>query len=79
MEPNARRRTTVSADRRDLATLAAEADRLGLPLSMVLADAVADKAQKIRQRRRPQVGVARSTDGRSAAEVAADPIAEPPR
>ncbi len=35
--------------------------------------------QELRNRRRPRVGVARSTDGRSAADVTAEPIAEEPR
>jgi hypothetical protein len=73
------RRTTVTADRGDLDTLAAEAVRRGVPLNAVLAEAVAEKAAELRSRRKPRFGVARSTDGRSAAEVTAEPIAEPPR
>jgi hypothetical protein len=72
-------RTTVSAQRDDLDTLRAEAARRGVPLSLVLAEAVTEKAQAIRRRRRPRVGVARSNDGRSAAELASDPVARPPR
>lgn len=72
-------RTTVTADQADLDTLRAEAARRGLSLSAVLAEAVTEKAQAIRRRRRPQVGVAHSRDGRSAAEVAAEPVARPPR
>jgi len=71
------RRTTVAADADDLATLEAEAVRRGVSLTTVLAEAVADKAAALRHRR-PRLGVARSTDGRSAAEVAAEPIAHPP-
>jgi hypothetical protein len=70
-------RTTVTADMSDLDTLRAEADRRGTTLSEVLAEAVTEKAAALRRRRRPRVGVARSTDGRSASEVAADPIAHP--
>jgi Ribbon-helix-helix protein, copG family len=72
------RRTTVTADEAALATLAAEARRRGVSLSAVLAEAVADKAAAIRAARRPRVGLGRSRDGRSAADVTAEPIAEPP-
>lgn len=72
-------RTTVTADRADLDTLRAEAKRRGVSLNAMLAEAVQDKAQALRQRQRPQVGVARSSDGRSAADVAAEPVARPPR
>lgn len=72
------RRTTVAAAVEDLATLEAEAVRRGVPLTAILAEAVAEKARSLRVRRRPRVGVARSTDGRSAAEVAAEPIARTP-
>jgi hypothetical protein len=72
-------RTTVSADASDLETLRAEAQRRGTSLSAVLAEAVSEKAAAVRRRRRPTVGVAESRDGRSAAEVAGDPVAWPPR
>jgi hypothetical protein len=71
------RRTTVAADADDLATLEAEAARREVSLTTVLAEAVAEKASALRQRR-PRLGVARSTDGRSARDVAAEPIAHPP-
>ena len=71
-------RTTVTADTADLDTLRAEAARRGVSLSVVLAEAVSDKADEIRQRRRPRVGVARSTDGGSARETTSDPVAHPP-
>ena len=73
------RRTTVTASSGTLGTLQAEAERRGVPLSTVLREAVDEKAQALRSARRPRVGVARSTDGRSAAEVANEPIAEEPR
>jgi hypothetical protein len=73
------RRTTIAADEDDLATLEAEAKRRGTPLTSVVAEAISEKALALRTRRRPHVGVARSTDGRSAAEVAAEPVAHPPR
>jgi hypothetical protein len=69
----------VAAERSDLDTLRAEALRRGLPLTAVLAEAVTEKAAAIRRRRRPQVGVASSCDGRSAAEVANEPVAREPR
>jgi hypothetical protein len=72
-------RTTVNADASDLDTLRAESERRGVSLSTVLAEAVSEKALSIRRRRRPRVGVARSHDGRSAAEVASEPIARSPR
>jgi hypothetical protein len=72
------RRTTVTATRESLATLEAEARRRGVSLSAVLAEAVDEKAAALRARRRPRVGLARSTDGRSAAEVASGPVARPP-
>ena len=73
------RRTTVSAPPAALDTLEAEASRRGVPLATLLREAVEDKARLLRQSRRPRVGVARSTDGRSAADVTAEPIAEAPR
>jgi hypothetical protein len=76
---NAIRRTTVAAPDETLRTLEAEAARLGVPLTRVLRDAVEEKATAIRKARRPHVAVGRSTDGRTAAEVTAEPIAEPPR
>jgi Ribbon-helix-helix protein, copG family len=72
------RRTTVAADRDALDTLEAEARRRGVSLSAVLAEAVEDKAASIRAARRPRIGLGRSTDGRSAAELTAEPVAEPP-
>jgi hypothetical protein len=72
------RRTTLSAPAEELATLEREAQRRGVALTVVLAEAVSEKAEALRSRRRPRVGVARSTDGRSAAEVTAEPIAHPP-
>lgn len=74
----ATRRTTVTADRGDLDTLEAEAARRGVPLTALLAEAVAEKAAGLRSGRKPRFGVARSTDSRSAAEVSSDPVAEPP-
>jgi hypothetical protein len=73
------RRTTVSAPRSTLDTLKAEAKRREVPLGTLLREAVEEKADSLRKERRPRVGVARSTDGRSAAELTAEPVAEEPR
>jgi len=73
-----KRRTTVSADSQALATLEAEAERRAVPLTIVLAEAVEEKAASLRTGRRPRVGIGRSRDGRAAADVSADPIARPP-
>jgi hypothetical protein len=72
------RRTTVTAGDDALDTLAAEARRRGVSLNTVLAEAVEEKAASLRAARRPRVGLGRSSDGRSAAEVTAEPVAEPP-
>ncbi len=75
----ATRRTTVAAGRGALATLEAEARRRSVPLTVVLAEAVEEKAARLRAARRPRVGLGRSSDGRTAAEVTADPVSHPPR
>jgi hypothetical protein len=75
---NQHRRTTVTASRDALATLEAEAARRGVSLSTVLAEAVDEKAAGIRAERQPRVGMGRSTDGRSARELASEPVARPP-
>ena len=72
------KRTTVTADHDALGTLEAEAKRRGVSLSALLAEAVDEKAASIRASRRPRVGLGRSRDGRSAAELTAEPVAEPP-
>jgi hypothetical protein len=76
---NRQRRTTVTASEDALRTLEAEAARRQVSLSAVLAEAVDEKARAIRERRRPRVGLGRSSDGRRAADVTAEPIAHPPR
>lgn len=73
------RRTTVSAPPATIRTLEAEAQRRSVPLTTLLREAVEEKAESLRRSRRPRVGVARSSDGRSAAEVTAEPIADEPR
>ena len=72
------RRTTVAARPADLRTLEAEAERRHVSLATVLREAVEDKARALRERRRPRVGVARSSDSRTAVELTAEPIAEDP-
>ncbi|MDQ3758868.1 MAG: hypothetical protein M3331_02850 [Actinomycetota bacterium] len=72
-------RTTVNARTDSLETLRAEAAQRGVSLSSILAEAVDEKARALRARRRPRLGVGRSTDGRSAAELATEPIADSPR
>ena len=54
------RRTTVSASSAALGTLEAEADRRGVPVSVLLREAVEE------------------TDGASAADLTAEPVAEEP-
>jgi hypothetical protein len=61
-----------------LDTLAAEAHRRGVALTVVLAEALDEKAAALHSSRRPRVGLGRSTDGLSAAELTAEPVAEPP-
>jgi hypothetical protein len=72
------RRTTVAASRSSLATLEAEAHRRGVSLSALMAEAIDEKAKSLHASRRPRLGVARSTDGRSAAELTGEPVAYPP-
>jgi hypothetical protein len=72
------RRTTVAAKRSSLDTLEAEARRRGVALTAVLAEAVDEKAAALHSTRRPRLGLGRSIDGRSAAELTAEPVAEPP-
>lgn len=69
---------TVSAPQVAIRTLEAEAQRRRVPLATLLREAVEEKARELRRGRRPRVGVARSTDGRIAAEVTAEPVAEEP-
>jgi len=70
------KRTTITAPRHVLATLEAEAERLETSLNAVLVAAVTEKAAAIRRSRKPRLGVARSTDGRSARQLASEPVAE---
>lgn len=57
------RRTTLAAERDDLALLKAEAQRRGVSLAQVLRDTVAAEAARLRKRRRPRFAIARSERG----------------
>lgn len=59
--------------------LEAEARRRSVSLTVVLREAVEARATELLGRRRPTFGVARSTDGLSAAEVSSEPVAAEPR
>lgn len=72
------RRTTVAAKRSSLDTLQAEASRRGVALTAVLAEAIDEKAQALHAAHKPRLGIGRSTDGLSAAELTAEPVAHPP-
>lgn len=64
------RRTTLSADRDDLALLEQEARRRGISLAQVLRELVAREAEGLRDARRPRFGVARSREGAARAAAA---------
>jgi hypothetical protein len=63
------RRTTLSAERDDLALLQAEAERRGVSLALILRELVTKEAEALRAKQRPRFGVARISEG--AATVAA--------
>lgn len=71
---NQMRRTTIAARASALATLEAEADRRGVSLTAVIAEAIDEKAEALRARRRPRLGLGDS-EGRSpgAATLVYDP------
>jgi hypothetical protein len=73
------RRATVTAPDAVLRVLEAEARRRSVSLTVVLREAVEDRARTVLARRRPSFGLARSTDGLSAAEVSGEPVAADPR
>jgi len=74
---NQNRRTTLRADKASLETLEREARRRGVALTVLLAEAVDEKAATLRAARRPRVGLGRSTEGAAAAVLASEPVAEP--
>jgi hypothetical protein len=73
------RRTTVTASPDALDTLQAEAVRRGVSLTVVIAEAIDEKALALRDSRRMRFGLGDS-QGRSpgAAVIAVEPVAEPP-
>ncbi len=71
---NQMRRTTIAARAASLATLEAEAERRGVSLTAVIAEAIDEKAEALRTRRRPRFGLGDS-QGRSPG--AADLVYEP--
>jgi hypothetical protein len=74
------KRTTVAAPSESLATLEAEADRRGVALTVVIAEAITEKATAHRRARRPRLGVGASGGrSRGAAKLTANPVADPPR
>jgi post-segregation antitoxin (ccd killing protein) len=72
------RRITVTADHDALEALKAEARRRGVSMSVLLREAIDEKAARIHAARRPRIGRGRSADGRSAVQLTAEPVAEPP-
>jgi hypothetical protein len=72
------RRTTLAADRDDLALLEGEARRRGVSLAQVLRELVAREADALRQSRRPRFGVFESGVG-DASERASDDEESPAR
>jgi hypothetical protein len=71
---NQMRRTTVAASAASLATLEAEADRRGVSLTAVIAEAIEEKAEALRARRRPRVGI---VDSQGRMPSAADLVYQP--
>jgi hypothetical protein len=72
------RRITITARDESVEVLQEEARRRGVSLAVLVAEAVDEMAASLRRTRRPRVGVGRSTDAESAAEVSAEPVARPP-
>jgi hypothetical protein len=63
------RRTTVAAERDDLAVLEGEARRRGVALAQVLREAVAREAQRLRDDATPRFGIVRG-DGTATHTIA---------
>ncbi len=66
------RRTTLGADRDDLALLESEAKRRNVSLAQVLRELVEREAEVLRRTRRPRFGVARTAEGAAQAAGAAE-------
>ncbi len=62
-------RTTVAAEKEDLETLRAEAERRGVSFAVLAGEILAEKAAELRRARRPRVGVGRSGTGVSQESV----------
>jgi hypothetical protein len=74
------RRTTVAAPIDALATLEAEARRRQVALTVLLSEAVVEKAGALRRGRRPRVGTGASGGASEGArKLTGEPVAEPPR
>ena len=72
------RRTTLAAERDDLAVLETEARRRGVSLAQVLREVVAREAQELRALRRPRFGIANS-GGAGGAQLSVDDEESPAR
>lgn len=64
------RRTTLGADRDDLALLESEAKRRKISLAQVLRELVEREAEELRRARRPHFGVTRTAKGAAQAAAA---------
>lgn len=69
------RRTTLAAEADDLAVLEGEARRRGVSLARLLREVVGEKADELRERRRPRIGFARGDGSSIASLMEADPEA----
>jgi hypothetical protein len=73
----AERRTTVTARDEDLALLAHEARGKGLSLGRMLGEIVAERADEVRQERRPRLGTFRADASIAEAAEEEKPAARP--
>lgn len=80
MSTTALRRTTITIPASALEALEAEARRRGVPLPVIVAEAIEEKAAALRRAQRPRLGLGASA-GRSAgaAVLTAEPVADDPR
>lgn len=77
---SAMRRTTITAPEDSLATLRAEARRRGVSLTVVVAEAIEEKAAALRAAHRPRFGLGASSGrSRGAAVLTGEPVANDPR
>jgi hypothetical protein len=73
----AERRTTVVAREEDLATLSHEARTRGLSLGRMLGEVLAERAEELRQSRRPRLGTFSADASIAKAEQEQRPEARP--